>query len=385
MSDIVVVGGGIGGLATALALQRFGFDVEVYEQASPSSALGAGTWVPPNAMRVLERLGRAEAVRDRAVPIELLGVDRAGGGRVGSIEFEPIRERTGYGTYSIRRSTLRDILQEGLDEGTVRFGETCRRVEPVEGGARAFFEDGTSERADLLVGADGIESYVRGDIFGMVRLRYGGRIWFRGIADAEFPEKQTGVAREIWGGPERFGYSKVDGDRVYWFAPIAEPRPEETDWNRERLRERYSEFSNRAVELIDATPPEDFDRVAPRDVRPLETWSAGRVVLVGDAAHAPLPNLGQGAAQAVEDGWALAAALDRWGDVEEALRRFESVRVGRANRVIRQSRFLGRIAHLDSPVAAGARDWLLEAVPEPFQRLGAEWLYDVDHLIGMAK
>jgi len=264
MSEIVVVGGGIGGLATALALQRFGFDVEVYEQASPSTKLGAGTWVPPNGMRVLEHLGRAEAVRDRGIPVELLRVDRDDGRRVGSIEFGPIRERTGFGNFSIQRSTIREILLEGLEEGTVQFGQTCRRVEPVDGGARALFEDGTSKRADLLVGADGIESYVRGDIFGMVRLRYGGHIWFRGLAEAAVPEQETGVAREIWGGPERFGCSKVDGDRVYWVAPVVEP-------------------------------------------------------------------------------------------------------------------------HFDSPVAAGARDWLLEAVPEAFQRLGAEWLYDVDHLIGMAE
>lgn len=384
MDRIVVIGGGIGGLAAALALQEFGFEVEVYEQEERGSELVAGTWVPPNAMRILGRLGRAEAVREVGVPIERIRVERRNGRAIRQVEFGAIRRRTGFGNTSVRRSTLRRLLREELAEGTVRFGRACRQVEREGDEVRVVFEDGSSRGADLLVGADGIESHVRGDIFGMVRLRYGGQIRFLGLADRAFPGDERGVTREIWGGKHRFGYWGVDGGRTFWFAAIAEPNPEAVDWGRERLRSAYDEFSGKGGELMEATPSEHLERTEPRDVRPLETWSAGRVLLVGDAAHAPLPNLGQGAAQAIEDGWALAASLDRWESVAEAFERFEAARVARANRVIRQSRFLGRIAHLDSPVAAGARDWLLEVVPDAIERLEAEWLYDVDQLVGMA-
>jgi 2-polyprenyl-6-methoxyphenol hydroxylase-like FAD-dependent oxidoreductase len=189
--------------------------------------------------------------------------------------------------------------------------------------------------------------------------------------------------REIWGGEVRFGYTPIGGGHYYWYAPIVEPNPDNCQLGKSELTEMYAGFPEPVGELLAATDPASIVRTDLYDVEPMQSWSAGRVVLMGDAAHAPTPNLGQGAAQAIEDGWALAAAIDGAERPESAFRRYEEARMQRANGITRQSRRLGQLAHVVSPLVGGALHAALGAIPGPLNRWGMRRLLDVSYLEGL--
>ena len=379
----IVIGGGIGGLTLAVAMQQRGLAVEVYEAVEAFEAVGAGIALSSNAMQVLDWLGGAEAVVEAGAEIETAEVVKVSGQRIQRAEMAEFRRTFGWGTVAIHRADLHGILWEKLADGTVRFGKVCRRVEQSDGSVRVGFDDGSEVAGECVVGADGIQSRVRGEVFGMVQLRYSGQTCWRGVVPFEWERHQKARLREIWGGDVRFGYTAIGEGKYYWFAPVVEPNPDDCELGKSELVEMYDEFPEPVGQLLEATEAGSIIRTDLYDVEPMASWSSGRVVLLGDAAHAPTPNLGQGAAQAIEDGWALAASLDRAEGPEPAFRRYEKARLQRANGITQQSRRFGQLAHLDSPLVGGALHAALGAIPEPLNRWGMRRLLDVSYLEGL--
>jgi 2-polyprenyl-6-methoxyphenol hydroxylase-like FAD-dependent oxidoreductase len=385
---IAIAGAGIGGLCLAIALRRHGFAPVVHEDAPAIRPVGAGIWVPSNALRALDGLGLAGAVEAAGVPLERARLSSTRRGVLQDISFAAVRERYGHGNVAIHRAELHRVLLEALPPGTVRLSERVEGLSETDREVVLELAGGGSASADLVVGADGIASSVRRHVAPAARLRDSGQCCYRGVARLDLPERFRREGCEIWGGPVRFGYSEIGNGLVYWFAPWttaaiddvdgpgAAP-PEQAERTLAGLRRRYRDFPEPVAAILEATEAGSVLRTDLRDLAPLERWWRGRAVLLGDAAHATTPNLGQGGAQAIEDAVALADALAELPSLAEPAAAFARYQAGRervANRVVARSRALGRIAHWTRPWACALRDRALRAIPERLAVGQLAWL-----------
>ncbi|MEV6301107.1 FAD-dependent monooxygenase [Actinoplanes sp. NPDC051861] len=384
MTGVVVVGGGIGGLAAALSLLRAGLDVHVYEQASELSEVGAGVQVSPNASRILHRLGLAAALAASGVKPLAWHQRRWADGR--TLLRAPLAEalEATYGCphYQMHRADLLAALVEAVPPERIHLGHRLEGLTDLGDAVEARFAGGRTVRADVLVGADGIHSTVRQVLFGADRARFTGCVAYRGVVPAErLAALGLEVTAQIWMGPGRhFVHYFISGRRSVNFVAVIE---RET-WTRESWTDRgevadavaaYVGWHPQVREIIGAA--DETFTWALFDRPPLPRWSAGRVTLLGDAAHAMLPFMAQGAAQAIEDGATLAACLRQLPPVA-ALRRYEGVRIPRTARLQEMSAGNKTRFHLpdgdaqrerDDQMAAGSRSW-------SFNALG--WLYEHD-------
>jgi 2-polyprenyl-6-methoxyphenol hydroxylase-like FAD-dependent oxidoreductase len=377
MADILIIGGGIGGLSAGIALQQKGLAAHVFEAAPVIRAVGAGIWVPPNAMGVLQRLGLADAVRDAGLPLDRVEVRDLGGDVLQAIDGTTAASTFGHSTVSIRRSELQRILATALQPGTLHPGKDLVRYEDGGISVRARFSDGSESEGTFLVGADGLRSTVRRQLRPEVALRYSGQTCFRGLATLQLPAGLRRTAWEIWGGAARFGFSGVDEETVYWFAPIAAPagsRAQGAELKAALLRS-YEPFPDVVRQVIEATPTEAILQTDLHDFAPMRGWSAGRVVLLGDAAHATTPNLGQGGAQAIEDALSLALHFAARGPTPDALAEYEEVRRPRTTRIVRLSWQFGKMAHWENPMLRRVRNAVLRRTPTRVQQRQLQELF----------
>ncbi|MBH0780292.1 FAD-dependent oxidoreductase [Nocardia bovistercoris] len=349
MSGAVIVGGGIGGLATAIALSRRGWDVEVLERSPRLTALGAGLSLWSNALRALDALGVGAQVRARAREEVGAGIRDSRGRRLARSDMAAVRARYGL-PIVIHRADLLDILRAALPESAVRTGISVTEV-CTDG---VVTHSGSRETADLVVGADGIRSVVRRAVCGHIEPVYAGYTAWRTVLTPREPLLDMG---ESWGRGERFGFTPLPDGRVYAFACANMPPDAEIDGPSE-LRRRFGHWHNPIPSLLDAIDPAALLRHDIYDLPRLDTYVRGRVALVGDAAHAMTPNLGQGACQALEDAVVLARHAD-----EPDLTDYDRERRPRARMIADRSARIGQVAQLSSPPVVFARDLALRAIP----------------------
>jgi 2-polyprenyl-6-methoxyphenol hydroxylase-like FAD-dependent oxidoreductase len=356
----VVVGAGIGGVSCALALRDAGFDVEVFERAGALREIGAGLTLWSNALRSLDRLGLRDAVRAASSEIDALE-SRSWKGRL--LQRVPIRrlsERFGQPSVGIHRQDLLQVLSAALGKDRVRVGMQCVGVVSTPTEAIVRFADGTEAHGDVLVGADGLFSAVRGSIYGD-EPTYAGHVCWRGVT-ARGPHWTIG--RDVsWFGPGRhFGTVVIPDGRIFWYAtqnqPLDRPPPEDV---LAEVRDAFAGWADPIPDLLRATAATEIVRNRLYD-RPV-AWGAMRVTLIGDAAHPMRPTLGQGACQAIEDAVALGNALRIGGDPERALRRFEGSRAPRVRRVVRHSRALSAFEQLGAPMTSTLRNAAIRMSP----------------------
>lgn len=364
----VVAGGGIGGLAVAGALVRAGWRVSVLERAPSLGAVGAGITLSPNAVRAVDWLGLGEALRIRAVAKGAAGLRTSGGRWIMRTRAEALAERQGLPAYALHRADLHRLLLDGASGADLRTGQraTGLRQNPNKATVLADGPDGRVELdADLVVGADGLRSVVRAALYpDHPGPAYAGYVTWRGVVDAKAAPDAGSAVTEIWGRGKRFGIVPLADGRVYWYAGASGPERTGAADELPMLARRFAAWHSPVPELLAATMPE---RLLRHDIyhlaEPLPAYAAGRVALVGDAAHAITPDLGQGGALALEDAAVLADALVH-DDVPEALARYDAARRERTQRLVKISARFGRIAQWHNPLAAGLRDlaaWLIPA------------------------
>ena len=356
---MIVVGAGVGGLAAAHAATRAATEVIVFERAPAPRCEGFGLVLQPNAVRALALLGLREAVVVRGARVAAAEVRTPQGALLFAVPYTQL----GWETVGVLRAELQAALLEAVPATAVRFGRECVAVEQDESGVVAVFADGGRERADVLVGADGIRSAVRrAAVDPPLPPRYAGQRSWRAAARGDFAIDRF---VEVWGLGGGFGYGPVGQGVVYWycFERVAEGAPSPPDALAE-FRRRYAGWPAPIAALIEATDPSDVHEAFTYDRPPSRRWGAGRVTLLGDAAHAMKPNIGQGGAMALEDAAVLGDALAAVADPVAALRAYERRRITRANRVVRASRQAASLAELSHPLAARARNTFVRALPD---------------------
>ena len=365
----VVVGAGIGGLAAAVALRRLGWQVEVFERARQLGEVGAAVSIAPNAVKALRALGLEPALRSAASALDGLESRARGGRRITSVSAALLRDRYGAGLYNIHRAALHSLLLEALGSGSVRTSRTVTAVSTDQDRAAVSLDgpDGpVTVEADLVVAADGVRSRLRGALFpGHSGPAYAGYTIWRGLVPAEAAHR-TGVPAllsETWGRGARFGHAPIGDGRAYWYAfENAEPGAVH-EHSVAALVTRFADWHHPVPSLIAATPTEALLRDDVHYlVEQLPSFVAGRVALLGDAAHAVTPDIGQGAGLAIEDAVVLAAELAT-AAVLPALRSYDTARRPRTQRLARDS---GRIGHMlmnPSRIAAAVRDASAAVLP----------------------
>jgi salicylate hydroxylase len=382
---IAIIGGGIGGLSAAAAMLRAGLDVHVYEQARELSEVGAGVQVSPNASRVLHGLGLAEDLARAGVRPLAWHQRRWDDGRtlLQAPLGDLVDETFGFPHYQMHRADLLAALARVVPAERVHLGHRLTEFADRGDVVEARFANGARVEAVALIGADGIHSGVRRALFGPESPRFTGCVAYRGLVPAERLEHLgLEVTGQVWMGPRaHFVHYFVSGRRLVNFVAVLE----RDTWARESWIERGDVAD--ALSAFEGWHPQvrailgAVDEVfvwALFDRAPLERWSAGRVTLLGDACHAMLPFMAQGAAQAIEDGATLAACLAHQRDVPVALRNYERLRIPRASTMQALSTENKTRFHLpdgpaqrerDARMAAGATDWSFSAVA---------WIYEHD-------
>jgi 2-polyprenyl-6-methoxyphenol hydroxylase-like FAD-dependent oxidoreductase len=332
--------------------------VVVLEQATEMREVGAAVLLWPNAMRVLQRLEVGAAIEEAGAVAAIAAFRSPRGTALGVGPAEKAVARLDAPTVVVHRGLLQTILLAALDQHVLRLGARCVGVAQDAEGATVSLADGSTEHGDLVVGADGLHSQVRTVLVGDGPPRYSGYTAWRGIVPLDRSLADRLHPGESWGRGCLFGVAMLGGSQAYWWASArtgegvgGSPAEEKA-----AVERRFRIWHEPIPELIDATLEQAIVRNCQYDRPPLRRWSAGRVGLLGDAAHPMLASLGQGACQAIEDAAALGDAVGAGADVTTALRAYGAGRGPPAAAVVRRSRKVARLAHLRHPLAVAARD-----------------------------
>jgi 2-polyprenyl-6-methoxyphenol hydroxylase-like FAD-dependent oxidoreductase len=360
----IVVGGGIGGLCAAIGLRRIGVEATVYESAVALERVGAGLTLWANAINALRQLGVADAVVARGAVVRRGAIRTARGRTLACSDTGEHQRLFGEPTIALHRGDLQEELLAALPADGIRLGMACTTVEQDPEGVTARFANGETDRADLLVGADGIRSVVRPHVLPLVALRYSGYSAWRGVA-ARSEVVAAGQTSESWGRGSRFGIVPINDREIYWFATANAPAGQSQSpvERKQFLERRFRGWHQPVALLIEATPAERILHNDIYDFPPLPGWAAGRVVLLGDAAHATTPNMGQGACMAIESSVVLARSLAGEETLDAALRRYQAERMPRTAWITTQSWKLGRAAQAEQPLLCALRNLLVGLLP----------------------
>ncbi|ROZ75039.1 3-hydroxybenzoate 6-monooxygenase [Ramlibacter sp. WS9] len=383
-SPVLVAGGGIGGLAAALALTRQGFDVKVLEQAVQLGEIGAGIQLGPNAFAAFDALGVGDAARSRSVITdELLLLDAIDETSVVRVPTgREFQDRFGNPYAVIHRADVHKLLLEGAERtGRVELGTgvTVVRVEQDDTGVTVHDSQGRTHRGIALIGADGVKSAVRRQYVGD-EARVSGHVVYRAVVDKkDFPAELQWNAASIWVGPDcHLVHYPLRGGEQYNVVVTFHSREKE-EWSvregsRDEVQSYFDGICAKARQLIDL--PRDWKRWATADRHPISQWVFGRAALLGDAAHATLQYLAQGACMALEDAVTLGEALRASdNDFTRAFALYQRSRTVRTARVVLSAREMGHIFHAKGLERLVRNElWKGRSPARLFDAM--EWLYD---------
>jgi 2-polyprenyl-6-methoxyphenol hydroxylase-like FAD-dependent oxidoreductase len=379
--DVFIQGAGIGGLTLAIALQQRGYKVKLVERSTGLVEVGAGIWMAANPMQVFARLGFAEKIIEAGWTVKLLRLQDWKSGDIQTTNMSQIAKEYGFETIALHRGVLQRLLFEQLEANSVHFNCEVNSVTQSGDQISASLSDGSSCAAAILVGADGLNSQMRrmaglGDI-----KRYSGSSSYRAIARGAhiLPAEAEHEAYEIWAKGCRVGFSKINADDYYWYMTFDAPAGEASSASEMRTHAEtlFRTYFPQWIGLLQNTRTQDILRTDISDLKPLTQWSSGRIGLIGDAAHATTPNLGQGGAMAVEDALALADTFKELGLNEAVWKRFEQLRRKKVDWTVSTSWSIGKICHLGNPLLRSLRNLVLKKTPDSVTQKQVQRIYSL--------
>ncbi|STX51595.1 NAD dependent epimerase/dehydratase [Legionella busanensis] len=363
--DIIIVGAGIGGLTTAIACNKAGFSTLIVEKESQPSEIGAGIWLAPNALEIYEELNLTINLFDLGFAIKQIKLDSTYSGSLRTLTLDKYK----FNILAIHRGRLQKYLIDQIVPTDIYFGKRITSIEQNETGVNVQLNTGEILSGKILVGADGLHSQVRDLFFQKNVLRYSGSSSFRGIVSLTTPAGSPDyTSYEIWAPGCKFGYSFISNHEKYWYISF-----KSKSGNYFHKDEVYntalaitSKFFVNHINLIEQTYPSNIIQTDISDLLPLKAWHNNRICLLGDAAHATTPHLGQGAAQAIEDAMALALSLKKLGLNSWALKNYHNIRYKKAEYLVRKAKIYDNISEWHYPVLQALRDTLIKTTPRFF-------------------
>jgi 2-polyprenyl-6-methoxyphenol hydroxylase-like FAD-dependent oxidoreductase len=378
--SFAIVGGGIGGLTLAIALQRKGFDVTVYENAPQLKPLGAGLGLAANAVKAFTDIGLSDEVLKKWKVMRKISIKDPAGSILRETDAEKLSSKYGViNNFTIHRADLHEVLLRHLHPGSLQLGKGCVDFIQKRSSVELVFQDGTTATAHHVIACDGIHSVFRKKLVPGSTPRYAGYTCWRAVIDDLPPGFNFDEISETWGAGARFGIVPLTNKRVYWFACLNANAgdPVMQGFKIPDLLNHFEQFHSPIAEILKRTRDEQLIWNDIMDLAPIKHFAFGNIVLMGDAAHATTPNMGQGACMAIEDAAVLANCIESYATPEEAFKQFESKRIERTTRIVNASRALGRVAQLKNPLLMSLRNALLRCTPQRVTEKQLKFLYEV--------
>lgn len=373
---IAIIGGGIGGLATAMGLQKIGIKANVYEQNKSFKPLGTGIGIGSNVMIALHKLGIGEKILELGMSLNEQQFLNGNLKRLNSIDFTLLKERFGEENITIERAELHNSLFRGLNSNHIHFNKKVKQFKQIKKQVELTFTDGSTEYVDYVIAADGIHSIFRQTLIPKSKPRYAGYTCWRGITKNE-NDVSLHLSTEIWSERGRFGYAPLANGDVYWFACINAKEKDlyYQNLNRQGVATQFGHLSSTVTRLVEETYDDHFLHHDLYDIKPIDTFIYDRVCLLGDAAHATTPNMGQGAGQAIEDASELVNAINSEKNIKDAFILYSKKRVPKTKKIINLSRQIGSVAQWDNEFLIAVRNLFFPFVPSSLLLWRLNFLY----------
>lgn len=362
---MIVIGAGIGGLTAGIALRQAGYKVTIYDKVRQLRPVGAGISLWSNGVKVLNRLGLSAQIAKVGGQMERMQYRQHTGEILNDIPLKPLIAAVGQRPYPVTRTDLQQLLLEGYGQ-TVNLGQQCIGVDQHADGITARFADGSTDQADLIVAADGIHSILREQVLDRpCQPQYQGYVNWNGLVPASPALAPANTWVIYVGKHQRASLMPVGDHRFYFFfdVPLPAGTSSQPEHYRAELSQHFAGWAEPVQRLIATFNPEQVARVEIRDLGPIDRLVRGRIALLGDAAHATCPDLGQGGCQAMEDGLVLAQYLQTTNlGVEDALQRYEADRKERTQAIVTKAR--DRAAEIHGQDPARTQKWYQQLATE---------------------
>lgn len=381
---ITIIGAGIGGLTTAIALRKFrpDLELEIFEGSSELKAIGAGLGLGANAVLGYEQLGMKEKVLAVSNVLDCLQIRHFKGQVISRVDNLAINHNLQtISNFSIHRADLQRVLLDAAADVPLFLGKKLTHFLAEEDSVKLRFSDGLEWETDFVIAADGIRSVFRQKLLPDSKIRFAGYTCWRGVAPALPEGWPSKTAAEMVGLGKRFGIVPLPKNRVYWFAVVNANEPDDKRFagmGKSGLLEQFGAFAQPVRVLVESTPAEEILHNDIMDFVPIGRFAFGRILLLGDAAHATTPNMGQGACQAIESAVILGKTLSKNEAVEPAFFEFEQRRLKRTAFIVNRSWQLGKVMQTANPLLAGIRNTLFRLIPQQVNERQVKSLLEVE-------
>ncbi|HHP6823019.1 TPA: FAD-dependent urate hydroxylase HpxO [Acinetobacter baumannii] len=361
--NVVIIGAGMGGLTTGIALKKFGHQVRIFEQTEKILPVGAAISLWSNGVKCLNYLGLTEKIAKLGGQMDDLAyVDGLTGDVMTQFSLRPLIEEVGQRPYPVARADLQNMLMDEFGRDQIYLGKKMVGLEDKADFVEVHFADGSSTQADLLIGADGTHSMTRAYVLGQqVQRRYAGYVNWNGLVEISEDLAPAQQWTTYVGEGKRASLMPVADGRFYFFLDVPLPAGLENnrDEYKELLKQYFADWCQPVQQLIERLDPQKTNRVEIHDIEPFTQFYKGRVMILGDAAHSTTPDIGQGGCQAMEDAIYLARSLQiNTLGLEDALRRYQNKRNERANELVLRARKRCDVTHMKDETVTQA--WYAE-------------------------
>ncbi|MCX8523473.1 FAD-dependent monooxygenase [Chryseobacterium formosus] len=357
MNEISIIGAGIGGLTLGNILKQHHLDFTIYESAPEIKPVGAGIMMAVNAMQIFEKLGLKEKIESRGNKIHGIFITDEKLKTISTTDVLALEKKFNSCNVAIHRAELQNILAENLGFENIKLEHSLQQIQKKENYFLEF-ENGNVIESEIVFGTDGIHSKIRNQIFKIGNIRNAGQKCWRGLTNFNLPEKYLHHALEIWGKGKRFGFVKISDTKVYWYALVNENKFEE---NLDLLN-TFIDFDPLVLEILESTKKENIILNDIIDLTPIPKWYAENLCLIGDAAHATTPNMGQGACQSIEDAYVLGKFLEKNKNFNSVFEEFQKIRRKKVDYIVKNSWTIGKISQWEK--GNQLRNFLMRSIPE---------------------
>ncbi|MGG0656934.1 FAD-dependent monooxygenase [Rummeliibacillus pycnus] len=378
--DFIISGGGIAGLTTAIALQKEGYDVKVLERMKELKVAGAGLGLGANAWKGLARLGITNDLEMKCNLIKSTKFLDQKGNLISEMDIDRLNSKYGVAYFTIHRADLQKVLIQRLLPGTLEFGKKIINFDQNETGVTVYLEDGKTVEGDALIAADGIHSAVRKKCLPDIKPRYSGYTCWRAVVKVPKKIYVPGEFTETWGSKGRFGIVPLANDQIYWFACVNAPFQDKniSAFTTNDLYHLFHDYHSLIPAILKWTKDENLIWNDIIDLKPLSRFAFDRMLLIGDAAHATTPNIGQGAGQAIEDAIILSNVLKKSKNIQDAFCEFEKQRIPKTKKIVNLSWRIGKAAQLDNRLQISIRNLVMRMLPSKIQENQLESVFHTD-------
>jgi len=376
--NIDIIGAGIGGLTTAIALEQKGINTRIFEQAEQIKPVGAGIILANNAMQVYEKLGLRKLIEENGNPISSMNITKSSLKPISTIDLSYFEQKHNTKNIAIHRGTLQQILIDKLKSTKITLDHKLTSIVENTNGYSLEFENGERIQSSTVLGADGLNSVVRQNLFPNNSIRNANQICWRGITEYELPIKFRNELNEAWGKSERFGFVQIAQNKVYWYA-LKSFKKNKKEFSIHDLEQYFSDYNSVIKGIIKSTKKEQINTAEISDLKPTNIWYKENVCLIGDSAHATTPNMGQGACQAIEDAYVLSECLSKYRTTK-AFSEYQKLRLPKAHQVVKASWIVGKMAHLKNPILISLRNQMLRLTPSSVNRKQNEQIFQLEEI-----